>query len=154
MCLQMTDFNKKDFKELSKILDAKKYTGCCYYPCGAHSFSEVSFDKKYNFEGEIRTEEGKDIMTTLNEVLKSRTFDFIRIDKDRHDEDGKLYLCFDLCWYNTSGKKDLNTVHVYLVVTEELFDELENNCSTYGKLKKKKAKGCNYSGVCNSDFDS
>jgi len=141
----MVDFNKKQFNELSKIFTAKKYGGCCYYPCGGHVFDEVCFDKKYNFEGVVVASE-----EDINEVIKKKTYDAVRINSDREDKDDKLYLDLDLMTRDPLTKK-WNVIGVKLLVTEELFDELTNNCASNSKLKQRKFAGGNYGSISCTD---
>jgi hypothetical protein len=133
----MTDFDHKRFKELSKIIDAKVYIGCCYYPCGAHCFTKVTFKPEYNFEGHFTNDKDEEQYKDINELLKKTTFEFIRIDSSREEDGDLLYVPVDLYVNN-----DIQ-VTVKLLITEELYDEIQQNCASYDKKKKTTKKDKN-----------
>lgn len=132
----MSVFDKNKFKELSKLIDAEKYEGCCYYPCNAHLFRNVTFNKEFNFEGYIVYSDAEDINAELNEILKMRTYNSVEFfgDGDNDVIDNKITISITLQYYSHFIKKYKESIEAELVVTQEICNELMKNCNDYGHL--------------------
>jgi len=159
------EFDKNQFKELSKMLTAKKYS-CCFYPCSAHGFTEVTFNKDYNFEGLVNSfkevkmvKEDNEVVgenvdsdsdqeyekeyDEINEYLKRKTFDCVRISSYKEYTNDKINLDVDLMTMDPRSKI-YHTVNAKLLLTQAQYDEISDNCMSYGKITRNKCSNCGH----------
>lgn len=141
----MSTFDKDNFRELSKIIDAKEYDGwydtfgdckCYTDECSKDIFifNNVTFNKEFKFVGYVINSFAEDTNTELNELLKIRTYNHIQIICGYDDHIGEdRTLSVILCYNTITNIK--KSIEVKLQITKQIYVELytycKKNCYSY-----------------------